>query len=72
MSYSIKIDGFKNKSQAKAFIQWYEGDGEQSASSWFKARHEEGKIDVDFMPIDIKKTYPLMWENDTLLTWIKL
>lgn len=31
MSVEVKIKGFKNKEYALAFIQWYEGQGEQ----WF-------------------------------------
>jgi hypothetical protein len=29
--FSVKIDGFKSRKQALAFLKWYEGQGEQ----WF-------------------------------------
>lgn len=64
--YSIKIDGFKTKEQAEAFVQWYEGQGEQDASIWFECKKNENEIDVDFMPVDCKKTYPLTWTGDVL------
>ena len=47
------------EAQAKAFIEWYEGDGEQAAIPWMEARKDEGEIDRDFFGTDIEKTYPL-------------
>lgn len=64
--YSLKIDGFKTKAQAEAFVKWYEGQGEQDANIWFECRKAEGKIDVDFMPVNCSKTYPLKWEGNEL------
>ena len=64
--YSLKIEGFKTKAQAEAFVKWYEGQGEQDANIWFECRMSEGEIDVDFMPVDIRKTYPLKWDGDEL------
>lgn len=64
--YTLKIDGFKTKEQAEAFLNWYEGQGEQDANIWFECRKSEGGIDVDFMPVDIRKTYPLTWTNNEL------
>ena len=62
--FSIKVEGFKTEAQAKAFIEWYEGQGEQSAAIWFEERKREGEIDVDFMPVDCKKTYPIVFNNN--------
>lgn len=64
--YEIKITGFTSKAQAEAFVQWYEGQGEQDASWWFECRQQEGEIDVAFMPVDLQKTYPLKWSGATL------
>lgn len=70
--YSLKINGFKTKSQAEAFIQWYEGQGEQDASVWFGERQHDGQIDVDFMPVDCQKTYPLTWKDNILEAELKI
>ena len=64
--YSLKIDGFKTKEQAEAFINWYDGQGEQDASVWFECRKQDGEIDVDFMPVDTAKTFPLVWKENVL------
>lgn len=32
----LVISGFKNKKQAEAFMNWYEGQGEQDACLWFE------------------------------------
>lgn len=68
--YELKIKGFKTKEQAKAFIEWYEGQGEQDAQIWFEARVYEGKIDVDFMPVDCSKPY--IWDGNTLEAHLKI
>ena len=49
--FSIAVTGFKTKAQAKAFIDWYAGDGEQSSIDWFECRYQEGEIDVKNMMI---------------------
>lgn len=61
---SVQISGFNTKAEAEAFIDWYEGQGEQDAGYWFEARKEEGKIDISFMPTDIKKTFPIKWDGE--------
>lgn len=68
--YSLKINGFKTKAQANAFIDWYEGQGEQEAQVWFECRQDEGEIDVDFMPVDVSKKYK--WVGDTLEAHLKI
>lgn len=64
--YKIMIEGFKTKAQAEAFIKWYEGQGEQDACIWFECRKQEGKLDVDSMMVNYRKTYPLNWDNHIL------
>lgn len=61
--FQVVVTGFHTEAQAKAFIQWYEGQGEQDAAIWFECRKEEGEIDVDWMGVDIKATYPIEFEN---------
>lgn len=68
--FSLTIKGFKTKAQAKAFIDWYEGQGEQDASAWFEARVDEGEIDVDFMPVDVSKKY--VWDGSNLIAHLKI
>ncbi len=60
--YSLKLNGFKTKAQVKAFIDWYEGQGEQDAAIWFECSPELG---VDFMPVDGREKY--IWEGNTLV-----
>ena len=55
LMFEIRITGFKTRAQASAFYDWYEGQGEQDAGVWFECQKSEGKIDVDFMPVDVQK-----------------
>ena len=70
--FNVMATGFKTKAQAEAFIHWYEGQGEQEAITWFECRKDEGKIDVDSMPCDCKKTFPLKWNGDTTKMALKI
>lgn len=70
--FSVKVEGFKTEAQAKAFIEWYEGSGEQNASIWFDARKSEGEIDVDFMPVNCKATYPIKFEDNEAKMILKI
>lgn len=70
--FSVKVEGFKTEAQAKAFIEWYEGQGEQNASIWFECRKSEGEIDVDFMPVNCKETYPIQFENNETKMVLKI
>ena len=63
--YSLQINGFKTKAQVKAFIDWYEGQGEQDSSIWFECRKDEGEIDVDTMQVDLK--HPYVWDEHNVL-----
>lgn len=68
--YNLLIKGFKTKAQAEAFIDWYEGQGEQDACIWFECRKDEGEIDVDFMPVDCNIKY--VWDDDTLIAHLDI
>lgn len=68
--FSLRIDGFQNEAQARAFIEWYEGSGEQAAGDWFSCRMEEGEIDVDFMPVNCHVPYRV--EGSTLIAELRL
>lgn len=70
--YSLTIKGFKTAAQAKAFIEWYEGQGEQNASVWFECRQSEGQLDVDFMPVDCSKKYEWDDSGKNLTAWLKI
>lgn len=67
---TLEIKGFKTIAQAKAFIDWYEGQGEQDACIWFECRKDEGEIDVDFMPVDCSKKYVIT--EDTVTAWLDI
>jgi hypothetical protein len=67
--FSLKINGFRDEAEARAFIEWYEGQGEQDATIWFECRMEEGEIDRDFIGVDIYKPYVV--EGDTLIAWVE-
>ncbi len=56
---NVLITGFKNNDEAKEFINWYEGQGEQDASIWFECRIEEGSPIRDFIGCNIEKTFHL-------------
>ena len=68
--YSLQLNGFKTKQQAKEFLSWYEGQGEQDAANWFEVACDAGRIDVDWMPIDVKKKE--YWNGDVLTAYIKV
>lgn len=63
--FQLTLRGFKTKAQVRAFIDWYDGEGEQDACVWFFRRMDEGKIDVDMMPVDTGTPY--VWEGNTLV-----
>lgn len=67
-NFDLIIKGFKSKSQVMEFIKWYEGQGEQDASLWFEEAREQGRIGVDFMPVDLNKTYVETSDNVTI--WV--
>ena len=68
---TVAVKGFTNDAQAKAFIEWYEGQGEQDAWVWFELRKEEGELDVTSMNVDCAATYPLTPVNNTYTMIIK-
>lgn len=69
--FKLEISGFKSQAEVEAFIKWYEGQGEQAASTWFEELQMRGEIDRDFMPVDCKATYPIKFENNTGFMVIK-
>lgn len=69
--YDVVIKGFNTKAEAEEFVKWYEGQGEQDACVWLEIKKDAGVIDVDFMGVDCKKTYPLKWNGNTTTMWIK-
>lgn len=67
MTYSLKINGFRNMNEVKAFINWYEGQGEQGASIWFHEDVLQGNMDRDFIGIDTSKPYEVKDENTLIV-----
>lgn len=51
--FNVIIEGFKTREQAEAFINWYEGQGEQDIIPWF----EDRKLEIP--TVDCKATYPI-------------
>ena len=51
---SVTFKGFNTEKQAKAFIDWYEGQGEQDSATWFEA----GSI-LEHALVNMKESYPL-------------
>ena len=52
MSIKVVFDGQETVEQAKEFIDWYEGVGEQDASTWL-----EDVSDLDAAYVDVNKPY---------------
>lgn len=67
--FSVKINGFRSEAEARAFLNWYEGGGEQDAAIWFECRQYEGLIDRDFIPVDVSKPYEV--EGNTVVAWVE-
>jgi hypothetical protein len=57
----VIIKGFKDQKQAEAFIEWFEGQGEQDCSFWFE---EAG---VESPSVNCKKTYPIKRVDDAFI-----
>jgi hypothetical protein len=66
--FSVKINGFRSKAEAEAFVEWYEGQGEQDAQLWLEESKARGRIDRDFFPVDM--TRPPVFEENMLVIWI--
>lgn len=59
--YSIKLTGFKTKKQVDDFLAWYDGQGEQDASTWFECGDSSlSSVNVDYK---VKKH----WDDTTLV-----
>ena len=46
----VIFDGFETEEQAKAFAQWYEGQGEQESGVWL-----EEHTDLSYANVDMDK-----------------
>lgn len=55
MTFEVRVTGFNTKVEAEAFIDWYEGQGEQDSSIWFEERHQEGEIECSEMMTELDK-----------------
>ena len=65
MSIKVVFDGFDTIEQAKQFIAWYEGSGEQDASIWL------GNVsDLDAAYVDVSKPYE--YTEDTITCYLEL
>lgn len=65
MSIKVVFDGFDTIEQAKQFIDWYEGGGEQDASTWL-----EDESDLDAAYVDLSKPY--LYTEDSITCYLKL
>ena len=45
----VIIKGFNNLTEARAFVDWYDGTGEQHIPTWLEELKHIGEIDVDNM-----------------------
>ena len=65
--FSVLVSGFPDKAAAEAWINWYEGSGEQDTSIWLdealRERRTPGKSITAYT--DIEATYPIKWEGET-------
>jgi hypothetical protein len=68
--FSLTLKGFKTKEQVQAFIDWYEGQGEQDSTIWFEEAKHQGKIDVDWMGVDLSKKYK--WDGNNLIAHVEV
>lgn len=66
MTFKIEISGFTSQAQAEQFAQWYNHQGEQYICDWLECRHQEGKVDCTSLNVDLLKTLPLKWADNTL------
>lgn len=54
---SVIIHGFKNDDEAKEFIKWYEGQGEQDIDYWMECRKDEGLDVRESINCNMEKTF---------------
>ena len=54
--YSVTFEGFKTQEEAKQFIAWYEGQGEQDIVPWLEARADEGLEVRTFLSVNTGKS----------------
>jgi hypothetical protein len=58
----VLVEGFRNDDEAREFIHWYEGQGEQDAAVWLSERKQEGLPVRDFLPTDMN--VPVIKQNE--------
>lgn len=52
MGYEVVVKGFNTEDEAKAFMHWYEGSGEQEIPYWLE---EADNVETDYMNVDMSK-----------------
>lgn len=67
MKFEVTITGFDTKAQAEAFIQWYNGQGEQDAAVWF----ENSDVGCTSMNVDCAGTFPTIWIGNSSVMVVK-
>ena len=65
MSIKVVFDGQETVEQAKEFIDWYKGGGEQDASTWL-----EDVSDLEAAYVDVNKPYK--YTEDSITCYLKL
>jgi hypothetical protein len=50
MTYEVVIKGFQTKEQAKEFVSWYSGQGEQDIQIWLGCQKTAGVCSMDTIP----------------------
>ncbi|MDD3040572.1 hypothetical protein [Bacteroides sp.] len=71
-TFEVVISGFMSRDEAKAFIRWYEGQGEQMITDWMECARDSGEdIRHGHFDCDLNKTYPLSFINNQVRMHIK-
>lgn len=55
--YTVTVKGFETEWQARQFVHWYEGSGEQQLWDWVGCRDDQPEPRTSSMNCDIRKTY---------------
>lgn len=70
--YNVIVKGFNTKEEAETFIGWYEGSAEQDIDIWLEVRRGVGLIATTGMYTDIRETFPLRWDNNSVELNLKM
>jgi hypothetical protein len=68
----LVINGFKNKWEAEAFVNWYSNAGEQDILYSLEEENMLHEDIVESMNCDTIKTFPLKWKGDTLTMQLEI